>query len=157
MRTHACRYLSLAILAAVGFTFLPNFFTRTVAHGQERYRENPQLRKSKARDALVKAMSLNAQVEMMLNQGSDHVDKMVQMLSQSYGYQVTAIAQVEGIVREAKFKDPMMERGILDMYERGKPPTMEAQTYIKTGDYGSALGSLAGAKQTHRKFMILLY
>ena len=157
MRRQAHYYLAIALLVTSGLVLMPNVFFATVADAQQRYQENPQLRKSKARDALVKAMSLNAQVEMMLNQGSDQVDKMVQMLSQSYGYQVTAIAQVEGIVREAKFKDPMMERGILDMYERGKPPTMEAQTYIKTGDYGSALGSLAGAKQTHRKFMTLLY
>lgn len=151
------RYLSLAILAMAAFALMPTTFSTTVANAQQRYREDPRIRKSKARDALLKAMTLNAQVEIMLNQGSDQVDKMVDMLSQSYGYQVTAIAQLEGVVREASFKDPMMEQGILDMYEHGKPATMMAQSQIKSGDYGSALGSLAGAKLSHQKFMILLY
>ena len=157
MLRHVNYYLAIALVVTVGWVLMPNKFFASVADAQQRYQEDPKLRKSRARQALTQAMTLNAQVEMMLNQGSDQIDKMVQMLSQSYGYQVTAIAQVEGIVREAKFKDPMMERGILDMYERGKPPTMQAQSEVKSGDYGSALGSLTTAKQTHRKFMALLY
>ena len=150
-------YLVIGIVTFLAAGVIPTEFSATVAHAQKRYREDPKLRKSRARDALVKAMNLNAQVEMMLHQNSDQVSQMMQMLSQSYGYQVTAIAQMEGLVREASFKDPMMERGILEMYERGKPPTMQAQSDIKRGDYGSALGGLAAAKQTHRKFMALLY
>jgi hypothetical protein len=144
-----------AILAAASVLALEPRFS--VAIAQARYQENPTIRKSKARDALTKARMLNAQVEMMLLKNSDQVGKMVEMLSQSYGYQVTAIAQAEGIVREAKFKDPTLASGILDMYEHGKPATMMAQTQIKTGDYGAALGSLAGAKQSHQRFMMLLY
>jgi len=157
MHRHVNYYLAITLVVTVGWVPMPNTFFASVADAQQRYQEDPKLRKSRARQALTQAMTLNAQVEMMLNQGSDQIDKMVQMLSQSYGYQITAIAQVEGIVREAKFKDPMMERGILEMYTSGKPPTMAAQTQVKSGDYGSALGSLAGAKQTHRKFMALLY
>jgi hypothetical protein len=157
MRIHSRRYFAIGILALLGVGFIPSDFSTTVAHAQKRYRENPQLRKSRARDALVKAMTLNAQVEMLLHQGSDQVSKMLQMLAQSYGHQVTSIAQLEGVVREASFKDPIMERGILDMYERGKPSTMLAQTQIKTGDYGAALQSLKAAKDSHRRFMALLY
>lgn len=157
MRTLARRCLAAGILALVGFAFVLSEFSLTVAHAQKRYQENPNLRKSRARDAMNKAMMLNAQVEMMLLQNSPQVGKMVEMLQQSYGHQVTAIAQLEGVVREATFKDPMMERGILDMYEHGKPATLIAQTQIKNGDYGAALGSLAGAKQSHHRFMALLY
>jgi len=157
MRIRARRYLAVGILALGGFAFSLSDLSTAVAQAQNRYREDPKLRKSRAREALVKAMTLNAQVEMMLIQGSDQAAKMLQMLSQSYGYQVTSIAQLEGVVREATFKDPMMERGILDMYERGKPETMLAQTYIKNGDYPSAVSSLTKAKDCHRRFMALLY
>jgi hypothetical protein len=157
MRIPARCYFAVGILALVGFGFLPSDFPTTVAHAQNRYREDPKLRKSRAREALTKAMTLNAQVEMMLMQNSDQTAKMIQMLSQSYGYQVTSIAQLEGVVREASFKDPVMERGILDMYERGKPETMLAQTHIKNGDYGAAANSLTNAKASHRRFMVLLY
>src|SRR5258705_3775239 len=116
MRRQVNYYLAIALLVTPGGVLMPNEFFATVADARQRYQEDPKLRKSRARQAMTQAMTLNAQVEMMLNQGSDQVDKMVQMLSQSYGYQVTAIGQMEGIVREAKFKDPMMERGILDMY-----------------------------------------
>jgi hypothetical protein len=94
---------------------------------------------------------------MMIYQNSDQIDNMIKMLSQSYGHQVTAIAQLEGVVREASFKDPMMQRGILDMYERGKPETMLAQTHIKNGNYSAAVNSLKAAKESHRRFMALLY
>jgi hypothetical protein len=150
-------YLAAGIVTFLGVGFIASDFSITVAHAQKRYRENPQLRKSRAREALVKAMTLNAQVEMMLHQNSDQVSQMMQLLSQSYGHQVTAIAQMEGLVREASFKDPIMDRGILEMYEQGKPPTMRAQSDIKRGDYAAALQSLAVAKRTHRKFMQLLY
>ena len=151
------RHLSLAFITVVGFVLTPPSFSAPVAYGQQRYQENPTLRKSKGRDALTKAMTLNAQVAVMLHQGSEQIDDMVRMLGQSYGHQVAAIAQAEGIVREVKFKDPIMERSILEMYEEGKPPTMMAQSQIKGGDYDSALASLAVAKRTHQKFMTVLY
>jgi len=157
MRRKAYRYFAVAILALGAAHFGPIDFTATVAHAQKRYREDPKLRKSRAREALTKAMMLNAQVEMMIYQNSDQIDNMIKMLSQSYGHQVTAIAQLEGVVREASFKDPMMQRGILDMYERGKPETMLAQTHIKNGNYSAAVNSLKAAKESHRRFMALLY
>ena len=157
MASRARRYLVAGILILGSFVSALSDVSTNVAHAQNRYREDPKLRKSRARDALTRAMTLNAQVELMLHQGSGDINRMVQMLGQSYGYQVTSIAQMEGIVREASFKDPIVERGILDMYERGKPATMVAQTQIKNGDYGAALESLATAKDSHRRFMALLY
>jgi hypothetical protein len=150
-------YLTVGILVFAGVGLILSASSTTLAQSPKRYREDPRLRKSRARDALLKAMTLNAQVEMMLMQNSDQATKMIDMLRQSYGYQVTSIAQVEGIVREASFKDPTMERGILDMYEHGKPATLIAQTQIKNGDYGGAMASLAGAKQSHQRFMMILY
>lgn len=151
------RYLAVGVLALFGSGIVASEIFTPAAHAQKRYREDPKLRKSRAREALVKAMTLNAQVEMMIHKNSGDVAKMVQMLSQSYGYQVNSIAQLEGVVREASFKDPLMERGILEMYTSGKPPTMQAQSEIKSGDYASALNSLAVSKRTHQKFMTLLY
>jgi hypothetical protein len=157
MRKRFRNILRIGLLSVVAVGVVAIDFSAGVAHAQKRYREDPKIRKSRAREALVKAMSLNAQVEMMLHQSSDQVGKMVQMLAQSYGHQVTAIAQLEGVVREASFKDPLMERGIVDMYERGKPSTMLAQSQIKSGDFGGALQSLKASKDSHRKFMALLY
>ena len=158
MRLHSRWHGAVGLSAFLAFGFiLSDFVAAPEALSQKRYREDPKLRKSRARDALVKAMTLNAQVEMMLHQNSGDVNRMVQMLSQSYGHQVTSIAQLEGVVREASFKDPLMERGILEMYTSGKPPTLQAQSEIKSGDYGSALNSLAVSKRTHQKFMTLLY
>jgi hypothetical protein len=124
---------------------------------QERYREDPRLRKARARDALLNAMRLNAAVEVMLRQGSDNTGKMLKMLSESYGWQVKSIGQIEGVVREASFKDPTMERGIKDMYDIGKPCTQGAEGDIKNGDYDHALGLLAQAKLAHQRFLVLTY
>lgn len=139
-----------------GFELLPPTAI-AAACDPNRYRENPQMRKKKSREALSKAMELNAKVEMMIAQGSDNAALMIQMLSQSYGFQITAIGQMEGLEREACFKDAAIEHGIKDMYEIGKPRTQHASSLITAGDFNGALESLAIAKQTHRHFSILLY
>ena len=157
MRRIRNQFINIAVFVTVilGFNLMHQF--DYAASAQERYREDPRLRKSRARDALMNAMRLNASVEVMLRQGSEDTGKMIKMLSESYGWQVKSITQIEGVVREASFKDPTMERGIKDMYDIGKPCTQAAEGDIKNGDFDHALGLLAQAKLAHQRFLILTY
>lgn len=158
MRKYIVLGLVLAMLVAGSFFVFAEIFTTTAAYAQNnKYRVDPKIRKGKARQAMMKAMELNAQVEMMIKQGSESAGKMMEMLSQSYGYQVAAIGEAEGLVREAKFKDPVLQQAIKEMYRYGKPGTINAESQIRNGNIHSALGSLAGAKRIHQKFMTLLY
>jgi hypothetical protein len=122
-----------------------------------RYRMDPKLRKKLGREALTKAMELNARVELMIHQGSDQFEKMNSMLNQSYAEQIKAIGAIEGLVRESCFKDPSMIKGIESMYTEGKPFTMQGAQKIKNGDGPGALESLARAKLAHHRFMIFMY
>lgn len=147
--------LVFLVLSAASFTAAN--VVQAASCDPRRYQENPRLRKQKAREALAKAMELNAKVEIMLAQGSQDIGKMTQSLSQSYGYQITAINQMEGLQREACFKDPAIDKGILSMYEVGKPNTDRATSLIRMGDFAAAAEALANAKQAHRRYSILLY
>ena len=130
-----------------------------VGCGPNTYKENPRLRKQKSQTALYKAMELNAKVVMMLQQGSDQYERMVKMLSESYGFQVVSIGQMEGLVRESCFKDPVIERGIKEMYDHGKPNTQAAENLLRMGnmDINTVLSYLAEAKKIHQKFLLLTY
>jgi hypothetical protein len=128
-----------------------------VGCGSNTYRENPRVRKQKSQTALIKAMELNATVVMMVQKGSEEFEKMAQLLSQSYGYQITAIGQMEGLVRESCHKDPTLERGILDMYTKGKPPTEHAAGILRLQSTDGVIESLSVARQTHQQFLLLTY
>ena len=83
--------------------------------------------------------------------------KMNKMLLDSYAYQIKAIGALEGLNREACFKDPSIDKGIEMMYGIGKPATEQAAGLAQQRDFAGALERLAAAKLAHHRYMILLY
>ncbi|GEM_PF-5544068 len=151
-------FLASALVVLTGSGFTSQQFAGT-AYAQWHSQNNAEARarKNKAQKALLQAMELNARVEMMIKQGIDERDKMEGWLDQSYGFLAVAINEMEGVNRMAKFKDPMVERGIKDMYNDGKPETMKARGSIAVGAFDDALEHLAKAKLVHQRFLIVTY
>ena len=149
-------FLVLGLVLSACFAAPMSSAEAAVGCGPNTYREDPRVRKQKSQTALFKAMELNAKVAIMMQQGSDQNERMIKMLSDSYGYQIVAITQMEGVVRESCFKDPLIEWAIKNMYEQGKPATLRAESKLRNGD-PDILGELESAKQTHQRFLLVTY
>ncbi len=150
--------LTLAMFAVVGGGLPRHEFAGTAyAQWHNQNSGEARVRKNKAQKALLQAMELNARVEVLIKQGSDDVAQMNRLLDQSYSLQAVAINAMEGVNRMAKFKDPLLERGISDMYGTGKPATLRARSDISAGAFDSALEDLAKAKVAHQRFLIVTY
>lgn len=118
------------------------------------YQENPRTRKSRGRQAIIKAMELYARVELMLVQGSDDVALMYGMLDKSYGFQQGAGGELAGLNHEAKFKDPTMERLQHEINAFAKPGSLKAKVQIHNHDVEGAIETIRKVQLIHRRVLI---
>lgn len=141
--------------ALLTFTAVP------VSHAQgvraKAYRVDPKIRKKTAREYLIKSIELNTRVEAMIMQNVDNLGAMLTLLQKSYNLSAQVINQMEGIVREGRFPDPMMERAIRDMYTSGKPCSLQASAKLRDKKPEAAIHALEQGMITQRRVLQVLY
>jgi len=140
------RYLILAVI--LGSSLSSSFEIPVINAAQ--YRVDPKIRRKNARDYLTSALTLNATVTVMLLQGSDDRGRMQKMLTKAYGDYVRAIGALEGLNREAKFQDPLVDQAVSLLYQ-SKGTTMQAESAAKAGNSQEAMEFLANAKLMTKK------
>ena len=139
--------------------FPPSFsFAAGLLRKRAQYHVDPKKRQAVAIDRLMKAMQLNLVVTQMIMQRKGNPQEMMQMLQTSYGHQIKSINEMQGIVREADLKDPMLEQAIKLMYKKGKPSTARAETGLhqKPPNFQYALKNLEVSRETHSKVLQIL-
>jgi len=128
---------------------LSSLFEIPVINAAE-YRVDPRIRRKTARDHLTAALMANASVTVMLLQGSDDRGRMQKMLTKAYGDYVRAIGALEGLNREAKFQDPLVDQAVSLLYQC-KGTTAQAEGAAKAGNSQEAMEFLANAKLMTKK------
>jgi hypothetical protein len=156
--TFRIRLLVVTFLSCL-LTFPPSFsFAAGLLRKRAQYHVDPRKRQQIAVDNLLKAMQLNMQVTQMIMQKAGNPQEMSKMLQASYGHQVKSLNEMQGILREADLKDPMLDQAIKLMYRKGKPYTARAETGLhqKPPNFQFALRNLEISKKTHNQVLQII-
>ena len=148
MSVHSLRFRHLLVSVILGASMI-SIFEIPVINAAE-YRVDPKIRRKNAREYLTSALMGNAAVTAMLLQGSDDRSRMEKMLTKAYGDYMRAIGALEGLNREAKFQDPLVDQAVSLLYQ-SKGITMQAEGAAKAGNSQEAMDLLAQAKMMTKK------
>jgi hypothetical protein len=149
-----CDYRKVIALTVFVFGFLSLLQTPDLGGASGGYRVDPKIRRKVAREHLMSAMQLNATAAAMLQQGSDNLGKIGDMLNKAYGDYVRAIGALEGLNREAKFKDPMVDQAVSLLYQ-AKGTTLRAGGAAGEGRPEESLEHLQTARMMTKKAELL--